>query len=143
LNSASCFSRMPVAWPKASWFLATSLSKLLISINIVLGIHASEEGCCCRFLLPIECGGLRRRLASVAELLLPSWIELGSNLLECQEGTFDLLMSLGILDDAIGKRHVAEFASLPLHPNVLALTARDAALLGSILVAEGTTASGK
>jgi hypothetical protein len=82
----------------------------------VLGIQASEEGCCCRFLLSIECGGLHRRLASVAELLLPSWIDLVSTLLECQVGTLDLLMSLGILDDAIGQRHLAEFASLSLHP---------------------------
>jgi hypothetical protein len=55
----------------------------------------------------------------------------------------DLLMSLGILDDAIGNRHVDGFASLLLHPNVLALTAGDGALLGSILVAKGATASGR
>jgi hypothetical protein len=52
-------------------------------------------------------------------------------------------MNLAVLEDAIGRRHDAEYASLPLPPNVLALTARDGVLLGSILAAEGTTARGQ
>jgi hypothetical protein len=52
----------------------------------MLGIHDFEEGCCCRLILSIECGGLHSRLASVAELILPSWLDLVSILLECQEG---------------------------------------------------------
>jgi hypothetical protein len=39
--------------------------------------------------------------------------------------------------------HVAEFASLPNHPSIFSLTARDGALFRSVLVTEGTTASGQ
>jgi hypothetical protein len=42
------------------------------------------------------------------------------------------------LNAPVCKRDVAEFASLPLHQRLLALTTRGSALLGSILVAEGT-----
>jgi hypothetical protein len=45
-------------------------------------------------------------------------------------------MRLRVLDDTMGKRDVVKFASLPLHARLLALTARDSALLGSNLVAE-------
>jgi hypothetical protein len=39
--------------------------------------------------------------------------------------------------------HVAEFASLPNYPSIFSLTARDGALFRSVLVTEGTTASGQ
>ena len=62
--------------------------------------------------------------------------DLVSILLEPKESTIDLLMRLRVLDDTMGKRDVVKFASLPLHATLLALTARDSALLGSNIVAE-------
>ena len=62
--------------------------------------------------------------------------DLVSILLEREESTIDLLMRLRVIDDTMGKGDVVKFASLPLHARLLALTARDSALLGSNLVAE-------
>merc|ERR1711985_162638 len=65
-------------------------------------------------LLPIEGGSLDRRLASVTELLLPSWVDLIGILLESQEGTLKLLVCLGVLDHSIRQRYLPVGTRLPL-----------------------------
>merc|ERR1712054_248800 len=90
------------------------------------------KGCCCCLLLPVEAGSLDRGLTGVAELLLPSWVDLISILLEREEGALELLVGLGILDDTIGQRHLTVGAGLPLLPSILTLAARDRALLRTI-----------
>ena len=57
-------------------------------------------------------------------------VELVSIFLECEEDTRDFLMRLrGSMTPSKGD--VAEFANLPLHPRLPALTAREAPCLGS------------
>merc|ERR1719334_2632596 len=95
-------------------------------------IHAcaGAHECCSRCLLgPVESGCLHRRLAGVAKLLLPAWVDLVSILLESEVGALDLLMGLGVLDDAIRQGHVSKHAGLPLLPGLLTLTARHCAWL--------------
>merc|ERR1712070_1292096 len=62
---------------------------------------AADKSCCCRLLLPVEGRSLDRRFTSVAELLLPSWVDLISVFLESKESSFDFLVCLGVLDHAI------------------------------------------
>ena len=78
------------------------------------GVDESRR--CC--LLPTESGGLHRWLANVAKLLLyPGKIWLA--LMEREESTLGLLMRLRVIDDIIGKRDVAKFASLLPHERFL------------------------
>merc|ERR1712216_976301 len=87
-------------------------------------------------LLPIEGGSLHGRLASVAKLLLPSWVDLIGILLKSEERTLKFLMRLGVLDHTIREGDLPIRTALPLLPSILALGARDRTLLWSILVAE-------
>ena len=62
-------------------------------------------------------------------------------LLEGQEGTLDLVVGLGELDQGIAQADVTVLPSLPGLPSLLTLTAGDGTRLGAVLVAEGATAS--
>merc|ERR1719352_1887828 len=92
-------------------------------------------------LLPVKGSGLDRGLASVAQLLLPAWVDLIGILLKRQERTLELLVGLGVLDDTIGQADVAKLTRFPSQPSGLALAARGGALLWAILVSEGAAAS--
>jgi hypothetical protein len=109
------------------------------------GIYsARDDGRRLRHAMPYALGWRRRKprlvpaqMARQRSQASPSSREdLVRILLEREESTIDLLMRLRVLDDTMGKRDVVKFASLPLHARLLALTARDSALLGSNLVAE-------
>merc|ERR1719414_2950976 len=105
--------------------------------------HSSCEGSCSCLLLPVERRRLHRRLARVAEFLLPAWINLVCIFLECQESTLEFLVRFCVLDDSVRQTHIAVHASLPEHPCLLALTARNCTLLGPILVSESATTGGQ
>ena len=72
-------------------------------------------------------------------VLLPARVDLVRIFLEGQEGTLDLLMGLGELDDAIAQADVAVLARPPCLPGLLTLTAGDGTRLGTVLVPEGAT----
>ena len=104
---------------------------------------AAHEGRGRRLLGPVKAGCLHRGLASVAELLLPSRVDLVGVLLEGQEGTLDLLVGLCELDDAVAQADVAVLACLPSLPSLFTLTARNGTRLGAILVSKGAATSGQ
>ena len=71
--------------------------------------NGPSQGACIHLGLlgPVEAGRLHGGLAGVAELLLPARVDLVGVLLEGEEGTLDLLVGLGELDDAIAQADVA------------------------------------
>ena len=71
------------------------------------GKAGADEGRGRRLLCPVEAGRLHGGLTGVTELLLPARVDLVSILLEGEEGTLDLLVGLGELDDAIAQADVA------------------------------------
>merc|ERR1719220_910719 len=92
-------------------------------------------------LLPVERSSLHGRLPRVAELFLPSGVDLVGVLLECQEGSLQLFMRLGVLNDTIRQAAIAIHASLPKHPRLFALAAGHGPLFWAVFVAKGATAS--
>merc|ERR1719220_1227534 len=92
-------------------------------------------------LLPVEGSSLHGRLPRVAELFLPSGVDLVGVLLECQEGSLQLFMRLGVLNDTIRQAAIAIHASLPKHPRLFALAAGHGPLFWAVFVAECTTTS--
>merc|ERR1719220_562525 len=92
-------------------------------------------------LLPVEGSSLHGRLPRVAKFFLPSGVDLVGVLLECQEGSLQLFMRLGVLNDTIRQAAIAIHASLPKHPRLFALAAGHGPLFWAVFVAKGTTTS--
>merc|ERR1712203_216021 len=128
------------------WQVPNFVAKLLSGIRLrglledegLADLHGSSSA-----LLPVERRCLNRRFASVPKLLFPSWVDLVSILLECQERPLELFVGLCILNDAIGQAHLSIRAGLPKLPCFLALATRRGALLRPILVPESAPARGQ
>merc|ERR1712203_1342882 len=128
------------------WQVPNLIAKLLCGIRLrglledegLADLHGSSST-----LLPVKGSCLNRRFASVPKLLFPTWVDLVSIFLECQECPLKLFVGLCILNYAIGQADLSIRAGLPKLPCLLALATRCGSLLRPILVPESAPARGQ